>query len=229
MEIKNFSYLFILIAITAVTLIVSYNGKSEFYKNQKYILPAILLTAIVFVLWDISFTNARVWGFYSENTIGLNLKGLPIEEWLFFLIIPFASIFVYEFLKVKLAKHEYANHFLVVSLLLLLGFGAISYFFRYQSFTFLTSLFSAVYLGYTVFRNQFKQHITKFYFCYFVTIIPYIFIESALNSIPVIEYNASYIVGIKIINTPIERFAYYFLMLLMGTTIYEFLKAKRYY
>ena len=229
MEFKNLTYLIILgVSITA-PLILSFDQKVQYYKNLKYILPAILVTAAIFLVWDINFTKAQVWSFNPEYTIGKDIKGLPIEEWLFFIVIPYSCIFIYEVLKFYLKKYEFANPFLAFSLFLMVGFALISYFFRHQAYTFLTFLFSAVYLGYTVFRNKFKPHITKFYFSYFVSLIPFMVVNGILTSIPVVEYNTVHILNIRIINIPIEDFSYLFLMLLMVTTIYETLKESKYY
>ncbi|HZL09797.1 MAG TPA: lycopene cyclase domain-containing protein [Prolixibacteraceae bacterium] len=229
MEFKNFTYLIILAASVTVPLILSFDKKVQYYKNLKYILPAILVTAAVFLAWDINFTEALVWSFNSEYTIGIAFKGLPIEEWLFFFVIPYACVFNYEVLKFYFKKQEYANPFLAFSLLLVVGFALITYFFRNLGYTFLTFLFSTVYLGYTVFRNKFKQHITKFYFSYFVSLIPFMIVDGILTSLPVVKYNPAYILNIRILNIPVEDFSYFFLMLLMVTTIYEFLKESKYY
>jgi lycopene cyclase domain-containing protein len=229
MEFKNLTYLIILIVSVSVPLALSFDKKVQYYKKLKYIIPAILVTAAIFILWDINFTEARIWGFHPEYTIGLDFKGLPIEEWLFFLVVPYSCVFIYEVLKVYLEKQEYANHFLVLSLFLIIGFVLLSYFFRHQLYTFFTFLFSSIYLGYTVLRNQFKQHITKFYFCYFISLIPFTIVNGILTSLPVVEYNSAHILNIRILNIPVEDFSYFFLMLLMVITIYEMLKKIKYY
>lgn len=229
MELKNLTYLIILAVSIIVPLILSFDQKVQYYKNLKYILPAILVTAAFFVMWDINFTKAKIWGFHPEYTIGIDIKGLPIEEWLFFLVVPYSCVFIYEVLKYYLEKYEYPNHFLVLSLMLIVGFALISYFFCHQSYTFLTFMFSSVYLGYTVFRNKFKQHITKFYYCFFVSLLPFTIVNGILTSIPVVEYNSLHILNIRILNIPVEDFSYFFLMLLMVTTIYETLKERKFY
>lgn len=224
MELKNFTYLIILIATIAVPLVLSFDKKVQYYKNLKYILPAILITAALFWIWDIKFTKAGVWSFDTAYTLGKQYFGLPIEEWLFFLVIPYSCTFIYEVLKYYFKDYEYANPFLAFSLILIVAFGLITYFFRHQAYTFMAFLFSTIYLGYTVFRNKFKPHITKFFFAYFVSLVPFLIVDSILTSIPVVEYHPAAITGIRILNIPVEDFSYFFLMMLMVTTIYENLK-----
>ncbi|MDP2336986.1 MAG: lycopene cyclase domain-containing protein [Bacteroidota bacterium] len=229
MELKNYTYLLLLLFTIAGPLVMSFEKQIQYYRKLKYILPAILITAAFFLIWDIRFTEANIWSFNFENTIGIVYKGLPLEEWLFFIVIPYACIFIYEVTKVYLKKYEYPNVFVAFSLLLIVAFAMISYFFRHQAYTFLTFLFSAVFLTYTVFRNRFKPHMTKFYFAYFISIVPFALVNGLLNSLDVFVCNKTQILNIKILNFPVEDFGYLFLMLLMVTTIYETLKESKYY
>lgn len=229
MEFKNYTYLIILLASIAAPLALSFDKKVQYYKNLKYILPAILLTAAIFWIWDIRFTAANVWSFNPQYVMGKEFKGLPVEEWAFFIVIPYSCVFIYEVLKYYLKKYEYANPFLAFSLGLIVIFGLLAYFYRQQVYTFFTFLFSGVYLTYTVFRNKFKPFITKFYLAYFVSLVPFLIVNGILTSLPVVQYNSLAILNIRIINIPIEDFSYFFLMLLMVTTIYENLKQSKYY
>jgi len=154
---------------------------------------------------------------------------MPLEEWLFFIVVPYCCIFIYEVLKFYLKKQEYPIPFMALSLFLIAGFALVSFLFRHQTYTVVTFLLSALYLGYTVFRGKFKQHITKFYFAYFVSLIPFMIVNGILTSLPVVEYNPAHILNIRILDIPIEDFSYLFLMLLMSITIYEFIKERRVY
>jgi len=229
MEFKNFTYLILLVGSICIPLLLSFDKKVQYYKSLKYILPAILTTAILFWVWDIWFVEALIWSFNMEYTIGLTFWGMPIEEWLFFIIVPYCCMFIYEVLKFYLVKYEYANIFKSFSLVLIVGFALISYFFRHQDYTFLTFLFSALCLSYIIYRNKFNPHITKFYFAYFVSLIPFMVVNGILTSLPVVKYNPAHIMNIRILKIPIEDFSYLFLMLLMVTTIYETLKSSKYY
>jgi lycopene cyclase domain-containing protein len=229
MEFKNFTYLLLLIGSISVPLIQSFDKRKQYSHKIKYILPAILITSIFFLIWDINFTEAKIWSFNTKYTLGKSFKGLPIEEWLFFLVVPYCCIFIYEIVKVDLEKYEFPKFFIALSVALIIGFALISYLFSHQLYTFLAFLLPSVYLAYTVFRNRFRQYLTKFYFSYFISLIPLLIVYGILASLPLVEYNPVHILNIRILNIPIEDFSYFFLMLLMAITIYEFLKEKRYY
>lgn len=229
MDINNFTYLILLVGSIFVPLLLSFDNKVQYFKSLKYILPAIFITAIIFWAWDIGFTKAGVWSFNPEFTLGINLMSMPLEEWLFFIVIPYCCLFIYEVLKFYLSKQEYPDLFQTFSQFLIAGFASLGYLFRHQNYTFVTFLLSALYLGYTIFRRKFKPHITKFYFAYFVSLIPFMVVNGILTTLPVVEYNSEHILNIRIINIPIEDFSYLFLMLLIVISIYEALKERRFY
>ena len=229
MDLKNYTYLIILIASIAAPFALSFDRKVQYYKNLKYILPAILITAIFFWIWDVWFTANGVWSFNPKYITGIKIIGMPIEEWLFFLVIPYCCMFIYEVLKFYLKKYEYANFFRTFSLFPIVLFALVSFFFHNKDYTFITFIFSTVYLGYTIFRNKFNPHLTKFYFSYLVSLVPFLIVNGLLTSLPVVEYNSAHILNIRIMNIPIEDFSYLFLMHLMVTTIYERLKESKYY
>jgi lycopene cyclase domain-containing protein len=229
MELMHYTYLIILIASIAAPIALSFDKKVQYYKNFKYILPSILITATFFWIWDIRFTANQVWSFNPDYVMGIDILGMPVEEWLFFLVIPYCCIFIYEVLKVYLKDYEYAAFFKRFSLFLVGLFAFIGYLYNNQGYTLVTFSFSAVYLAYTAFRNKFNPYLTKFYFAYFVSLIPFLIVNGILTSLPVVEYNSAHIMNIRIVNIPIEDFSYLFLLLLMAITIYEALKESKYY
>lgn len=60
---------------------------------------SILVVGSIFIIWDVYFTKRGVWDFNRKYLIGLDIFGLPIEEILFFVCIPYACIFTYKSLK----------------------------------------------------------------------------------------------------------------------------------
>lgn len=60
---------------------------------------SILLPFIIFVLWDMLVTARGHWTFNANYTVGTKIFNLPIEEVLFFVIIPFCGLFTWESVK----------------------------------------------------------------------------------------------------------------------------------
>jgi len=228
MNLKNFLYLFLLLIFIIIPLALSLKNRIRFTTKFKYLLPAILFTAAIFIIWDIRFTEFGIWSLNPDFITGLKILNLPVEKWVSFFIIPYTSLYIYEILNQKLLQFDKPNLFLTVSLILLVIFGLLAYFYRQNLFTFFTFFLLSIYFGYTIFRNRFKKHYTKFYLTFFIVLIPY-YIFSELLCLNILTFNTTHIIGIRLINTPLENLGYLFLLLLISTTIYEYLKEKQFY
>ena len=229
MEFKNFTYLLLMLGSVIVPVIYSFESEVRYYSKLKYLFPAIIFSGAIFILWDIRFEELGIWKFNPEYVTGIYILNLPVEEWLFFLVIPYCCVFIYEILKVKLPHFDKNNLFVAVSLMLLVAFVLLAYFERRKLYTFFTFFLLSIYFGYTVFRNRFKPHYTKFYLAYLISLIPFLIVNGVLTALPVVEYNDVQNLGIRVFTIPIEDFAYFFLLLLMNVTIYEYLKQRRLY
>jgi lycopene cyclase domain-containing protein len=56
---------------------------------------SIALVMLLFIPWDAYFTHRGYWGFNEAYLAGPQWLGLPMEEWLFFVVVPFSSLFIY--------------------------------------------------------------------------------------------------------------------------------------
>lgn len=229
MEIKNFTYLLLLAVYLIVPLVLSFRGRVRFVFQLRYILPAVIFSTILFVMWDIRFTKLSIWTFNPQYLTGIEILNLPIEEWLSFVVVSLSSVYIYEWMKAHMETVENANVFVVVSLVLLAITAVLAYTFRARMFAFFTFFLSAIYLGYTVFRNNFKLFYTKFYLSWIVSLIPYLIVYAILDSLPAITYDVNHIIGMAVVGVPVERIAYLFLLLLINTTIYEYLSNRKVY
>jgi lycopene cyclase domain-containing protein len=229
MELKRFAYLLLMLGTLIIPLVFSFDKRVQFFRKLKYLLPAIIFTGAIFILWDIRFTQLNIWSFNSEFITGLTILNLPVAEWLFFFTVPYFSMLIYETLKIKLNHLEHPNLFLAFSLVLLVIFGLLAWFSRQKLFTFFTFFLLTIYFGYTIFRNRFKPYYTKFYLAYFIALIPFFIIRVVQTELPVIIYNSAHILGSRIINVPVENLGYFFLLFLMNVTIFEYLKERQFY
>ena len=99
------AYFYVLLGSIVFPFLLSFDKKISFYKKWKFLFPAIFLVAIVFIAWDVYFVKNGVWGFNKAYLSGLYVFNLPIEEVLFFIIIPI--IFCLHFLVINfLIKEE---------------------------------------------------------------------------------------------------------------------------
>lgn len=91
---------FIVLAVSVIApLILSFSKKMDFYKYPARLILSILLPFFLFILWDIFVTARGHWNFNPLYTVGFKIFGLPIEEILFFIVIPFCGLFTWESVK----------------------------------------------------------------------------------------------------------------------------------
>lgn len=229
MEIQNLSYLLLLLVYLIIPVVLSTQKRVPFTFHLRYILPAIVFAGAIFVMWDIRFTEMNIWTFNPAFLSGIELLSLPIEEWLSFVIIPLSATYIYEWLKIRFEEFERPNGFVALSLVLLAITAVLAYVYRSSMFSFFTFFLSAIYLGYTVFRNRFKKYYTKFYLAFAVSMLPFTLVSSVLNRLPVVSYNSEHVIGVSVFGVPVEKFAYLYLLLLINITIYEYLTNRRHY
>jgi lycopene cyclase domain-containing protein len=94
-----YEYFFILIVTLAGPLALSTSRKLALYKRPVRLLAAIGLPLPFFILWDMIAAHRGYWNFNPEYITGIMVYNLPVEEVLFFIVIPFAALFTWESVK----------------------------------------------------------------------------------------------------------------------------------
>ncbi|BBU24538.1 lycopene cyclase domain-containing protein [Mycobacterium xenopi] len=91
----RWQYLVVLACCLAVTAPLEMFGAGV-YRQPRRLLAAVLPVAAVFVAWDVAAIAAHVWTYSPRFTTGVVLPGrIPIEEVLFFLVIPLCGLLTY--------------------------------------------------------------------------------------------------------------------------------------
>jgi lycopene cyclase domain-containing protein len=100
----RYEYLILLAAIALFPAILSRDPKIGIRGNGAPLLKAMAVTCAVFWVWDIIATARGHWSFNPAYVLGLNVVGMPVEEWLFFVVVSFVSIFTWESTKYFLRR-----------------------------------------------------------------------------------------------------------------------------
>ncbi len=229
MEFKSLTYLLLLLIYLIIPMALASRQKINFGFRLRYLIPATLFAGAVFVLWDRRFTELGIWQFNPEYITDIRLLHVPVEEWLSFVIIPWSGIFIYEWLKIKIEKFEQARTFVIISLLLFAVLAMLTYTFRTSMFSFFTFFLTAIYLGYVVFRNRFRKHFTKFYLAFGILLIPFLIVSGIMVALPIVTFSSDHIMGTALLGVPFEKIVSLFLLLLINTSIYEYLSERQYY
>lgn len=225
----HYTYFLILAASLTGPLFLSFDKKVAFYKKWKYLFLPMLIPALVYITWDIFFTSKGIWSFAEDYITGIKIFNLPLEEILFFFVVPYCCIFIYECIRsyfpgIKNKKN--ANFFLQGLAIILLVTGILFY---NKQYTFLVFLFTAFFIGIIyLFRLFFKSfNATAFLISYAIILIPFLLVNGFLTAIPVVIYNNAQNLGIRIYTIPFEDIFYGMLLVLMNISIYEKLLNRR--
>jgi lycopene cyclase domain-containing protein len=89
-------YLLILGCCLAVTLPLELVLGVRVYRRPRRLLATVAAVLVVFAGWDLAAYAAGHWWFSDRYTLGPRLLGLPLEEWLFFIVVPLCALLTYE-------------------------------------------------------------------------------------------------------------------------------------
>lgn len=220
-----YTYLLINIATLSIPFLRSFETRYiDFKAKWKYLLPAIAIAAAFFLIWDAAFTSMGVWSFNSDYILPFKLAGLPLGEWLFFITVPYACLFIYEVLNRFIkgdtfsAVSSYINYGFIG---ILLAIGLLNLDKWYTAVTFLLTSFFIAFLTYKK-----EPWLSKFYRAYLVCLIPFFIVNGILTAWPVVMYNDAENLGIRMGSIPVEDSIYGMLLLMMVTYFYELFKRR---
>lgn len=218
-------YAWLMLASLLGPLAMSFDRKVAFYKYWKGLFLGIFVNAFLFISWDSWFVKEGVWGFNPDYVWPTRWARLPIEEWSFFVVVPYASVFIYACLrsyfpqlKQHYAKITYLNWAVIGLLILMLPF------YGDRLYTLVNFILAILLLVYITIWEQ-PQWMRSFWVAYFVHLIPFILINGvltgAVTSAPVVRYNSASIIGSRFITIPAEDFVYALTGLLLPIWIME--------
>lgn len=94
--VAQYEYLILMAACVAITLPLEFVLRARVYRRLPLLLPTILLVVVAFGAWDLLGIARDHWTYSPEFTTGLQLGIIPIEEIVFFIVIPLCALLSYE-------------------------------------------------------------------------------------------------------------------------------------
>ncbi len=183
----------------------------------------MLLPALFYCVWDGIFTNMGIWFFNEKYITGIFIFNLPIEEVLFFFVVPYCCIFVYECVRTYFPVLKTTK--LSITILWSIGFVLFmsALIFSKKYYTSYTSYFSCIFFFFVLaFRKYFSSfNIAAFLVAYAIILIPFLVVNGFLTAIPVITYNDNENLATRIYTIPVEDIFYGMLLVMMNIVGYE--------
>ena len=219
------AYLLINFLTILFPILLSFDSRVKFYKSWKFIFPGLIITGVVFLVWDHLFTILDVWSFNPDYVIGSYILNLPIEEILFFITVPFACIFIYECLKYYIKRDLLKSVSRMISIMLIILSIVLLLTFYDRVYTLITFGLLLLALSYAEFIQ--KANLGRFYLAYLVSLIPFYIVNGILTSIPIVMYNNAENMAFRIGTIPFEDHFYSMSMLLINIRLFEYFKSRR--
>ncbi|HUQ63422.1 MAG TPA: lycopene cyclase domain-containing protein [Acidimicrobiales bacterium] len=100
MDADEFQYLGLMAACLLLTLPLEFLFRARVWRRPRRLLAAMWLPVLIFAVWDIIAIARDHWTYNPAYVTGAQLPGdLPIEELVFFIVIPICSLLTYEAVK----------------------------------------------------------------------------------------------------------------------------------
>ena len=222
-------YLLINILTIAIPLVLSFDKKVHFFSYWKFLIPAIVVTMTLFIVWDVIFTTQGVWGFNERYHSPMIMFGLPLEEYLFFISVPYASIFsiyVIENYFPNFQINKYQARF--ISIILMASLLIIAILHIEKTYTAVNFIVTTMVIGLVLVMKPVL--LRKFYLSYLVILIPFGLVNGILTGSfiedQVVWYNDQENLGIRLGSIPVEDLFYGMTLILLNYFLTEIFRSK---
>lgn len=225
---KTYLYLFLDISSIIIPFISGFHKKINLHKKFPFIFIANLIVMIPFIIWDYIFVGAKIWGFNEKYITGIKILNLPIEEYLFFICIPFACVFTHLALWKVLKISKLTSNIHLLPLLLIL-MASIFFIFQSKIYTKLVGFVTLISSLFTLFlyRTNIIKFAKEFAISYLILLFPFLIVNGTLTGSftaePIVWYNENAILGIRVLTIPIEDFLYAFSLIILNIALVDFL------
>ncbi len=221
---EPWTYALLLAGSLLVPLLRSFEQRIFFIGNWRALLAGIFVMILVFIPWDIAFTRHGVWGFSPVHVSGAYIAGLPLEEWMFFVVIPYCVVFSYEVIRYFFPNTLFPKLSLWLSVIIGAGLVATGLMNTDRIYTFIVMLLAGALMIVQPILKSHKTWLSHFFVTYAITLIPFFIVNGVLTRIPVVWYDNAENLGIRLTSIPIEDSAYFMAMMLIVLPVYERLK-----
>lgn len=215
-------YALLLAVIGGTVLILStvpwkYQWRAVDWKRLLYVYGFV---SVPFVLID-SISHARGWWDYNPQHVGsASFLGLPIEECLFFFVIPFACLYLYSAMaKLRVLDTVVTRQWLYIALGLSVLFAVLIAVLQPLERTIVDAVLLALVVGVFI---LFRPRITRAFLVWIGAVLILFFVtNSILTGLPIVTYDHAFGSAMRVGSIPIEDFWYNFSLLLSAWLVWS--------
>lgn len=199
---------------------MSFENNIRFYKKLPNIYFSVLFVSTAYIIWDIFATQRGDWAFNPQHLLGVYIFGLPVEEILFFITVPYSSIFIYETVRFYFKDQQLGINKLLFVIPCIVSITA-AFIFYSHNYTFTVFAFTAAFFICAILFYPSLLNSKNFWLTLLISFIPFFIVNYFLTSIPIVTYNDFAFSGKRFITIPYEDFIYSFSMISLWILFYE--------
>lgn len=222
---ERYTYLLVNLSSVIIPVIFSFHKKYGIDKRRNsHFGLALILPALFFLVWDLLFTNAGIWSFNKSKVLGIYFFGLPLEEMMFFICIPYACLFTYNAIRnnTRWKFSDDSVDFLVPFFITAFTFIAVMNAGKwYTSVTFMLASFLLAYCRYILNAKWLGRMFLTFSFILLPFFITNGILTGSFIDNPVVMYHHQHNLNIRMFTIPLEDMFYALSMMIMSVMVYE--------
>jgi lycopene cyclase domain-containing protein len=205
-------YLWVNVLILGGPLALSFDSRVSYFRRWPAVFATLLVVGFFYVVWDSRAARRGDWSFNPRYLVGTRLWGLPLEEILFFVTVPFSCLFILECVRAYLPG---APVFYSPPLYLLpaLAFVFLAWLFRERPYTRTVALVTGLFLLLAASLGREMVSSSHFWLALLFTYLPFLLFNGVLTGLPIVIYQPRAILGVRVFSIPLEDFFYSFSML----------------
>jgi lycopene cyclase domain-containing protein len=219
-------YLLVDLLTIAGPLALSFDRRVAFWRRWGALFPAILVSGGLHAAWDALVTARGDWSFNPAYVLPLRIAGLPLEEILFFVAVPYACVFIYEVVRAYLTERE-VRVTRAVSLPLAAAAAVTAVAFRGQHYTLIVCLALALFFALCSLPGVRLLRSRSFWIAQAISYVPFLAVNGVLTALPVVRYDDSATWGVRVYSIPVEDFLYSFTLLGLSLLVYTVIAGLR--
>lgn len=219
-------YFWLNLAVIIGPFLLSFDKKVAFWRRWPALLLSMLVVSSTFIIWDVIVTEIGHWSFSKIYAGTFKILGLPIGEWLFFIAVPYATVFIYECVRAYTKDKKLKVPRYLFFAIGLIGVLPLFFFFNkgytvVMGIVFLITMIIIGLVGYDKFTSKWTL------VALILTYIPFLVFNGIFTFLPIVLYNPEAIIGLRVISIPIEDFLYSFSLISL-TMVFYFLFRERF-
>lgn len=222
---RNFVYYFFNLFVLLPPLFISVFSDVKTYKNWRALGAAIVTVSLPFIVWDIWAAAQGHWFFSGSYITAPRIAGLPVEEILFFVTVPFAMVFVWDVLKKHIPSKPFSEILGALGICLV-SLAAIVLLLSQWSRGYSRSAGIAVLISVAIILVSGWWRRNIFWWFQLVLLAIFFVANTFLTALPVITYGDASVIGFRVGTIPLEDFFFNFALINSFVLVYDYVARK---